>query len=94
MQNYNFTGSEIRQILIWAEHAIEGGHFGDGNFMLPEEAITRRKMQEHTSGDINLTKMDLKIIRYWAEGTLGSSLKGMVPEEISVIEKLKSISQS
>ena len=94
MNNYNFSSSEIRQILIWAEHAIEGGHFGDGNFMLPEEAITRKKMQEHTDGDIHLSKMDLKIIRYWAEGTLGSSLKGMVPEEISVIEKLQWASQS
>ncbi len=86
--------TEVKQILVWAEHAIEGGHFGDGNMMIPEEEITRNKLINQKSGNIHLSRSDIKIIKYWAESTLGSSLRGMLPEEVSVIEKIKNFNQS
>jgi len=85
----NLNKSEIKQILVWAEHMIEGGHFGDGNFMIPEEAGIRDKLQHFEGEEIELSAIDLKIIKYWAEGTLGSILRASLPEEISVIDKLK-----
>jgi hypothetical protein len=83
------TKQELKQILVWAENAIEGGHFGDGNIVLPEEEITLKKIKNHEDGNISLGIYDIKIIKYWAESILGSSLKGMISEEISVLEKLK-----
>jgi hypothetical protein len=88
------TVPEVKQLLVWAEHAIEGGHFGDGNFMIPEEEITRNKLKDFKGGTFELSKMDIRILYYWAEANLGSSLNGMIPEEISIVEKLKQINRS
>ena len=90
----NLSSTEVRQILVWAEHAIEGGHFGDGNMMIPEEAITLNKLKEKKQGEFDFSRSDIKILKYWAESTLGQSLKGMVAEEISVVEKIKNFNQS
>lgn len=84
------TPLEIRQLIIWAKNTIEGGHFGDGNVVFPEEGITLYKLENSPdNGNIEVTERDLTMMKIWCENAIGQTLQGMTSEEISVVSKLK-----
>ncbi len=79
---------EVKQLLIWAENTISGGHYGDHNVILPEERITLDKLKNNVKdGAIDVNERDLKIMIIWSDNAIGG--EGMISEEISLIEKLK-----
>jgi len=85
------TATELEQLKHWADKTIHGGHFGNNDIILPEESIVLDKINRYDEGYIEIDERDLRIIMIWAENTLGSTLKGMTGEEISLINKLKSV---
>lgn len=89
MKEISFSNSEIRLLKIWAENTIHGGHYGNGDIILPDEEVILTKVKNAIDGKIQLKPRDIQVILIWAENMIGSDLKGMTPEEISVVEKLK-----
>ena len=88
----NLTDLEKRQILIWADDTMAGGHWGNGNVVFPEEQITLQKLNSSTN-DIKVEERDVKTMMIWAENAIGKTLKGMTSEEISLIQKLKDLEE-
>lgn len=84
------TNLELRQLLIWADHTISGGHWGDGDVVFPEEGITLDKLNKSQDGTVEANERDISTMIIWCENAIGKTLKGMTSEEISLIEKLKS----
>ena len=81
------TDREARAIKIWADSVIHGGHWGDGDAVIPEEDIIVRKLN-HIEGDvISLNEQEVRIILSWSDSTLGIHTL----EEESVLKKLKSL---
>ncbi len=80
---------ELKQLTIWADHTIAGGHFGDGNVVFPEEEITLNKLKKSQDGKIEVRERDVQVMIIWCENAIGKTLKGMTSEEISLINKLK-----
>ena len=78
--------SEIDVIKIWADNTIHGGHWGDGDFMIPEENIILNKFDKVKNGKVYLTKNEVQIILTWSESSYGIHTL----EEENVINKLKS----
>ena len=91
MAELKLTSSELRLLIIWAENTIHGGHFGDGDVILPEEDIVLKKIKQSENKIINVNERDLRVIFIWAENSIGSTLEGMTGEEISLINKLKEL---
>ena len=89
MLEISFTNSEIRQLTIWAESTIHGGHYGDGDIILPDENVILTKLKKTNDGTIKLTNRDIEVLLIWAGNAIGSDLQGMTPEEISALQKLK-----
>ncbi len=87
------TNLELRQMIIWAENTISGGHFGDGNVIFPEESITMYKLKNSNSGKLDLSERDIRILIIWAENAIGKTLRGITSEEISLIDKLQKAQQ-
>ena len=85
--NLVLTETEISVIRIWAESTIRGGHWGDGDFFIPEEGIILRKIAESKGGKINLTNDEVRIILIWSESSRGI----YTMEEESAIGKLSSV---
>jgi hypothetical protein len=85
--NLVLTETEISVIRIWAESTIRGGHWGDGDFFIPEESILLRKLDESKGGLINLTNGEARMILIWSESSRGI----YTMEEESAIGKLKSV---
>ena len=80
-----FTVSEITMIKVWAENNIHGGHWGDGDFFIPEEGIILQKLDNVKNGKININEFETGIILTWSE-----SLRGVYTmEDESAIRKLK-----
>ncbi len=80
-----FTDSEITVIKVWAENNIHGGHWGDGDFFIPEEEIILQKLDNVKNGKININEFEAGIILTWSE-----SLRGVYTmEDESAIRKLK-----
>ena len=84
-----FTQSEIRLLMIWGNNTIHGGHYGDGDIVLPDESILLRKLQDNNDGNVLVNQRDLEVLLVWASNTIGGALRGITPEEISVLEKIK-----
>jgi hypothetical protein len=79
------TEREAKAIKIWADSVIHGGHWGDGDAIIPEEDIIIRKLN-HIEGDvISLNEQEARIILSWSDSTLGIHTL----EEESVLKKLK-----
>lgn len=58
---------EIRQILYWAESAIdEGMHWGDGVMYLPAEQELRQKL-ESAASNIELVQEEINAVFNWLE---------------------------
>lgn len=78
---------EVNVIKNWAEKSIHGGHWGDGDLLVPEEEIILEKLNRIGKGRMNFTEIEANIILVWSESSLGIHTM----EEESVINKLKSI---
>ncbi len=83
----NLTETEIYIIKIWADNNIHGGHWGDGDFMVPEENIILEKINNIINGELNLTEKEAQIILVWSESARGI----YTMEEESAIKKIKSV---
>lgn len=80
-----FTEFEIVVIKVWAENNIHGGHWGDGDFYIPEEKIILQKLDNVKNGEIDINEYEAGIILTWSE-----SLRGVYTmEDESAIRKLK-----
>lgn len=88
------TPLELKQLLIWADNTIAGGHFGDGNVVFPEEGFTLQKLKKSPAGEIEISPRDLKIMLIWVENAVGSTMRGMTSEETSLIAKLKELEKN
>lgn len=86
MREILLSQSEIDVIKIWADNTIHGGHWGDGDFMIPEENIILDKFDKVKNGKVYLTKNEVRIILTWSESSYGIHTL----EEENVINKLKS----
>ncbi len=82
--------NEVNVIKAWADSNIHGGHWGDGDIIVPEEEIILKKLDAMREGKITLTDNEARIILTWSE----SSMNIYTMEEESVIEKLKLIVNS
>jgi len=80
-----FTDREVLIIKIWADSIIHGGHWGDGDVIIPEEDIILTKLQNMEDNTVSLSENEAKIILTWSDSTLGIHTL----EEESVIKKLK-----
>ena len=81
----NFTNSEITVIKIWADNNIRGGHWGNGDFFIPEEKIILEKLDGSKNGNIEINEYEADIMLKWSE-----SLRGVYTmEDESAIKKLK-----
>lgn len=84
---FTFTDREVRAIKIWADSFIHGGHWGDGDVIVPEEGIIIKKLNSIKDNVISLNEIETKIILAWSDSTLGIHTM----EEESVLKKLKSL---
>ena len=83
----HLTASQINVIRIWADKTIHGGHWGDGDFMVPEESIILEKIENSKEGRVSLTSNEVRIILAWSESSHGIHTL----EEESTIQKLQSV---
>ena len=81
------TDREVKAIRIWADSVIHGGHWGDGDAIIPEEDIIIKKLDSRENDVISLNEQEAKIILSWSDITLGIHTL----EEESVLKKLKSL---
>jgi len=81
------TDREVRAVSIWAENIIHGGHWGDGDVIVPEEEIILKKLHSMKGNRLSINEIEVKIILAWSDSTLGIHTM----EEESVIKKLKSL---
>jgi hypothetical protein len=82
---FTFTDREVRVIKIWADSFIHGGHWGDGDVIVPEEDIIINKLNSIKDNVISLNENEAKIILAWSDSTLGI----YTMEEESVLKKLR-----
>jgi hypothetical protein len=80
-----FSKTELQVIMIWAGNTIHGGHWGDGDFAIPEERIILHKLEGVGDGSIDLTGDEAKIILAWSESSRGIHTM----EEESALAKLR-----
>jgi hypothetical protein len=80
-----FSDNEIEAIKVWADSAIHGGHWGDGDLTIPEESIILRKLEVPDDGHVDLSSEEAKIIFAWSESSRGIHTM----EEESVLTKLR-----
>lgn len=78
------SAPEVAVIKIWADTNIHGGHWGDGDFFVPEEKIILEKLDNIKNGKLKFTKYEAGIILAWSESSRGI----YTMEEESVINKL------
>ena len=83
----SISDREAKAIRIWADSVIHGGHWGDGDAIIPEEDIIIKKLDSMKDDVISLNEQEAKIILSWSDSTLGIHTL----EEESVLKKLKSI---
>ncbi len=78
---------EKRQLVIWAEKTIHGGHYGDLDVMIPEEGELLERLKD-VKGSIDITQRDVHIMKMWAENSIGGSLRGQTIEERNLVKKI------
>ena len=79
------TDQEINIIKGWADSNIHGGHWGDGDLMVPEEEILLRKLNTIKEGRLHITDREAKLILTWSESSHGIHIM----EEDSIVQKIK-----
>jgi len=78
---------EAQAIRIWAESVIHGGHWGDGDVIVPEEDILLNKLGSMKNNRLSITETEAKIILAWSDSTLGIH----TIEEGSVVKKIRNL---
>ena len=78
---------EAQAIRIWAESVIHGGHWGDGDVIVPEEDILLNKLTSMTNNRLSISQTEAKIILAWSDTTLGIH----TIEEDSVVKKIRNL---
>ena len=81
------SANEVNAVKAWADKNIHGGHWGDGDLAIPEEAIILKKLEGMENGNIELKDNEAKIILTWSESSMGIHTM----EEDSVIKKLRKL---
>ena len=79
--------TEVRAIRIWADNAIHGGHWGDGDLEIPEESILLKKLETIENDTVTITEHEARILLMWSRSTLGIH----TVEEHQVMSKLKEL---
>ena len=87
---FYLSANEVNSIKAWADKIIHGGHWGDGDIVIPEESIILKKIEEMQDGRLDLKENEAKIILTWSESSMGIHTM----EEDSVIKKLQRIVNS
>ena len=83
----SLSSGEVHVIKIWAESNIHGGHWGDGDFTVPEEGIILQNLDTMKKNVLSISEKEAQIILGWSESTMGIHTL----EEESVIRKMSSI---
>jgi hypothetical protein len=78
---------EARAIQIWAESVIHGGHWGDGDAVVPEEDILLNKLTSMKNNRLSISETEARIILVWSDTTLGIH----TIEEDSVVKKIRNL---
>jgi hypothetical protein len=78
---------EARAIQIWAQSVIHGGHWGDGDVIVPEEDILLNKLTSMKNNRLSISETEAKIILVWSDSTLGIH----TIEEDSVVRKIRNL---
>ena len=78
---------EARAIQIWAQSVIHGGHWGDGDVIVPEEDILLNKLTSMKNNRLSISETEAKIILVWSDSTLGIH----TIEEDSVVKKIRNL---
>ncbi len=84
---FTFTEGEVHVIRVWADSSIHGGHWGDGDVIVPEEEIILKKLDNMKDNVLTLNEKEAQIIMTWSDSTYGIHTL----EEESVIKKISSI---
>jgi len=87
---FYLSENEVNAIRAWADKIIHGGHWGDGDIVIPEESIILKKIERMNDGQLDLKENEVKIILTWSESSMGI----LTMEEDSVIKKLQRIVNS
>lgn len=78
--------NEVNVIKVWADTCIHGGHWGDGDIVIPEEDIILKKLENMKGDRLTLTENEARLILMWSDSSRGIHTM----EESNVIKKLKS----
>lgn len=85
-----FTKEELRVLNVWGGNTVSGGHWGDGNFMLGEESDLLKKIQQDSSGLLDLNPLEIRVLEFWREDNhkmsgnmTGSAAAASLAEKIS-----------
>ena len=70
---------EVNVIRSWSDLNIHGGHWGNGDVVLPEEGIILQKLSGGGPA-YEFTMSEIRIILIWAEKTLLDNQPGWVPD--------------
>jgi len=81
------SSNEIKIIRIWADSTMHGGHWGDGDIVLPEERIILDKLGNTGGGELDFTPEEARIVLIWSESSRGIHTM----EEESAIGKLRAV---
>ncbi len=80
------TEQEKKQLIFFAEKALQGGHWGSGELEIPEE----RQVYEiilRSSGTVELTMRQVELFLNWFfEATQHGTY--LLPEDMSILEKI------
>jgi hypothetical protein len=80
--DFPLSGTELRILRIWGETTMQGGHWGDGNIVLPDESNLIARLG---NVPVALTRRDFDILRIW----LGAS--SHTPEEETLEARVRSM---
>lgn len=80
---------EFKILTRWALDSIYKGHYGSSFLIIQEEENLIQKILNCENEMLDLSSLDLRVVFMWSESALGSSLKGSIQEEISLVSKLK-----
>ena len=86
MLNIKLSDNEKRLIKEWADEALHGGHWGDGDVETIDEAVTLNELNSG-SEDLRLAPMMVRLILIWADNSCVQT--AATPEEGQLLSKLK-----
>jgi hypothetical protein len=85
MNTVQFSNEEIRAMRIWGDTVINGGHWGNGQVLFPDEEMALTYIDTLEAGlAVKISNRMAKILLIWADKAAMIS-----PEEQMLVEKLK-----